>query len=187
MLHRDGTFEGIFTPAARARIVEELFSGGVEIPSGLLSKAFQVLDAGMAATETKFFSYKGYVKSREVVVDHQTRLAASKEVFSIATLLTREKDPPKVDGTVAMEFDNNTGVLRIVVGAGGAAQALPVSTIRQVHAPPVLTSAAAAFLDEYPGMPKLKGPGPPRLLSELDRILKEDLEEKRILSDEIVD
>jgi len=188
MLHRDGSLEGIFTNGARARIVEELFARGVSVPEDLLTRAFTVLHEGLEATETRFFSHKGYVKSREVVVDHVTRLAAAKEVFTVATLYTREKEAPKDEKTVAMEFDENTGVLRMVVGgASGPHTALQVSTVRQ---PKTLSPVERTVeqLDTLLGRPGEHVPTKvPRLKprSALDEILSGDL--KQVISDEIVD
>jgi hypothetical protein len=109
----------LFTPTARARLVSEMFRHGVDLPEGLMTKAFRVLNEAMEATEIKFFSHKGFVKQQKEVVDHGIRIAAARETLTIAQMLTREKEQDGGTHTVAMEYDEKKAVLRLVVTAGG--------------------------------------------------------------------
>lgn len=159
----------IFTPAARARIVQEMFSSGIEVPQGMISRALAVLDEAMAANQIKFFAHKGYVKSQKVVPDYTVRVAGAKETLTIAQMLSREREAPPEQQAVAMEYDPRSGVLRLVVGTPGAlTEGVEVSTVPRGN-------VRQAF-----------GPSdvPPLAEGKLDDILLGDLKAKRIVLDE---
>jgi|SRR5262245_8786661 len=174
----------ILTPYARTHLVSEIMGQGVELPQDLLTKAFRALDEALVAVETKFFSYKGIVRSQKEVPDHTTRLAAAKDVFTIAQLIQREKEAPSEEHYTAMEYDERAGVLRLISGTrpiGGTERQEFKVTHREYNKPtPGLPPGAALeALEALPPAPEL---------SNMRDILLGDLHtEKSVISDEIVE
>jgi len=96
----------------------------VRIPDGLLQKAFDRLHEELDAKKTEFFAHQGEVISKVDVIAHETRLNAIDKVMKVSGVYARENDTKNETPQVAMEIDQKTGVMRLVIGGqqgnGGA-------------------------------------------------------------------
>ena len=88
----------------------------VAIPEDLVEQALKVTHDKLFAKRIKYFSRKGVVTDERVVEDHTVQLQAADQIYSLASLYARERDAIQPNNGVAIEFDQERGVLRIVVG-----------------------------------------------------------------------
>ena len=96
----------------RALLLEE-----ARPPHELLQKAFNKLDEKLNAKVTKFFPFQGTVISRVDVDDNATQLSAADKILALAGVYARERDAKPPTPAVAIEVDQVTGVIRLVIGA----------------------------------------------------------------------
>jgi hypothetical protein len=105
------------------------------IPDDLLSQALNVTKKKLNAKRTKFFTHKGVVQSAIDVEDHSTQLAAADQIYSLAGVYARERDPAPGVPLVALEYDSARGVMRLVIGAAHGASSAPEEVIADAITP----------------------------------------------------
>ena len=83
----------------------------------LLQKAYDKLEKKLEAKVTKFFPFQGTIVSKVDVEDHPTQMSAADKILALAGVYARERDAKPPTPAVAIEVDQITGVIRLVIGA----------------------------------------------------------------------
>lgn len=146
----------------------------VAIPEDLVEQALKVTHNKLFAKRIKYFSRKGVVTDERVVEDHSVQLAAADQIYSLASLYARERDAIQPNNGVAIEFDQERGVLRIVVGDTRPAEHTQIQVV-----PAIVETTPKELVETH-----TNGDVPTQYIP---RALQPDAFDWKVLTDEVVE